>query len=122
MIIRLEDADGFLWESCLNNFRKQEKKGRNKKRKLAVFLETQDFTILGLLCMALFYANMFFKNLCAPRYAIELIVCIFVLGVIAFTSTDYWNIDYQEVDELKAVWKGIVNKTEAEKRKGQENT
>lgn len=116
MITRLEAPDGFLWESCLNRFRRLEKENRNRRQKLAVFLETQEFTILGMLCMALFSAVVYFEDLYGPRYLAEFLVCIPVLAVIAFTSTDYWNINYKEVDELRNVWEGIVEEVEAGRR------
>ncbi len=114
MITRLEEADGFSWESCLNCFREREKKSKSRRKKLIIFLETQEFTILGLLCMALFFAIMYFEGMCAPRYLIELIMCIPVLMVIVLTSTDYWNIDCGEVNAVKREWEEIVRGMEGE--------
>lgn len=66
--------------------------------------------------MALFSAVVYFEDLYRPRYLAEFLVCIPVLAVIAFMSTDYWNINYKEVDELRNVWEGIVEEVEAGRR------
>lgn len=116
MITRLEEADGFLWETSLNRFRRHEKENRNRKQKLKVFLETQEFTFLGILCIALFSATVYIQKLYTYQYLVEFIISFFMLAVIAVLSEDYWNINDKEVEELKPVWKEIVDEAMEEKR------
>lgn len=116
MITRLESAEGFLWESCLNRYRALEKIRRTRVQKLIVFLETQEFTILSLVCMVLFLAVLHFQKMYETRYLIEFLVCIPVLAVIILTSTDYWNINYEEVNGSLRMWEELVRNVEAEKR------
>lgn len=113
MITRLESADGFLWESCLNRYRALEKIKRTRVQKLIVFLETQEFTILSLVCMVFFLAVLHSQKMYEPRYVIEFLVCIPVLIVIILTSTDYWNINYEEVDGSLRMWEELVRDVEA---------
>ena len=122
MITRLESADGFLWESCLNRYRALEKIKRTRVQKLIIFLETQEFTILSLVCMVFFLAVLYTQQMYEIRYAIESLVCIPVLIVIILTSTDYWNINYEEVDGSLRMWEELVRDVEEEKRKEIKNT
>ena len=122
MITRLESADGFLWESCLNRYRALEKIKRTRVQKLIVFLETQEFTILSLVCMVFFLAVLHSQKMYEPRYVIEFLVCIPVLIVIILTSTDYWNINYEEVNGSLRMWEELVRDVEAGKRDEIKNT
>ena len=122
MITRLESADGFLWESCLNRYRALEKIRRTRVQKLIVFLETQEFTILSLVCMVFFLAVLHSQKMYEPRYVIEFLVCIPVLIVIILTSTDYWNINYEEVDGSLRMWEELVRDVEAGKQDEIKNT
>ena len=119
MITRLESADGFLWESCLNRYRAWEKIKRKKVQKLIIFLQTQEFTILSRVCMVFFLAVLHSQKMYEPRYVIEFLVCILVLAVIILTSTDYWNINYEEVDSSLRMWEELVRDMEEEKREGE---
>ena len=122
MITRLESADGFLWESCLNRYRALEKIKRTRVQKLIIFLETQEFTILSLVCMVFFLAVLHSQKMYEPRYVIEFLVCIPVLIVIILTSTDYWNINYEEVDGSLRMWEELVRDVEAGKQDEIKNT
>lgn len=122
MITRLESADGFLWESCLNRYRALEKIKRTRVQKLIIFLETQEFTILSLVCMVFFLAVLHSQKMYEPRYVIEFLVCIPVLIVIILTSTDYWNINYEEVNGSLRMWEELVRDVEAGKRDEIKNT
>ena len=122
MITRLESADGFLWESCLNRYRALEKIKRTRVQKLIIFLETQEFTILSLVCMVFFLAVLHSQKMYEPRYVIEFLVCIPVLIVIILTSTDYWNINYEEVNSSLRMWEELVRDAESEKRDEIKNT
>ena len=122
MITRLESAEGFLWESCLNRYRALEKIRRARVQKLIVFLETQEFTILSLVCMVLFLAVLHSQKMYETRYLIEFLVCIPVLAVIILTSTDYWNINYEEVNGSLRMWEELVRDVEAGKRDEIKNT
>lgn len=122
MITRLESADGFLWESCLNRYRALEKIRRTRVQKLIVFLETQEFTILSLVCMVLFLAVLHSQKMYETRYLIEFLVCIPVLAVIILTSTDYWNINYEEVNGSLRMWEELVRDVEAGKQDEIKNT
>ena len=122
MITRLESADGFLWESCLNRYRALEKIKRTRVQKLIIFLETQEFTILSLVCMVFFLAVLHSQKMYEPRYVIEFLVCIPVLIVIILTSTDYWNINYEEVNGSLRMWEELVRDVEAGKQDEIKNT
>ena len=122
MITRLESAEGFLWESYLNRYRALEKIRRTRVQKLIVFLETQEFTILSLVCMVFFLTVLHSQKMYEPRYVIEFLVCIPVLAVIILTSTDYWNINYEEVDGSLRMWEELVRDVEAGKRDEIKNT
>ena len=122
MITRLESAEGFLWEFCLNRYRALEKIRRTRVQKLIVFLETQEFTILSLVCMVLFLAVLHSQKMYETRYLIEFLVCIPVLAVIILTSTDYWNINYEEVNGSLRMWEELVRDVEAGKRDEIKNT
>lgn len=122
MITRLESADGFLWESCLNRYRALEKIRRTRVQKLIVFLETQEFTILSLVCMVFFLAVLHSQKMYETRYLIEFLVCIPVLAVIILTSTDYWNINYEEVNGSLRMWEELVRDVEAGKQDEIKNT
>ena len=122
MITRLESADGFLWESCLNRYRALEKIKRTRVQKLIIFLETQEFTILSLVCMVFFLAVLHSQKMYEPRYVIEFLVCIPVLAVIILTSTDYWNINYEEVNGSLRMWEELVRDVEAGKQDEIKNT
>lgn len=122
MITRLESADGFLWESCLNRYRALKKIRRTRVQKLIVFLETQEFTILSLVCMVFFLAVLHSQKMYEPRYVIEFLVCIPVLIVIILTSTDYWNINYEEVNGSLRMWEELVRDVEAGKQDEIKNT
>ena len=122
MITRLESADGFLWESCLNRYRALEKIRRTRVQKLIIFLETQEFTILSLVCMVFFLAVLHSQKMYETRYLIEFLVCIPVLAVIILTSTDYWNINYEEVNGSLRMWEELVRDVEAGKRDEIKNT
>ena len=105
-----------------DRYRALEKIRRTRVQKLIVFLETQEFTILSLVCMVFFLAVLHSQKMYETRYLIEFLVCIPVLAVIILTSTDYWNINYEEVNGSLRMWEELVRDVEAGKRDEIKNT
>ena len=105
MIAHLECSDGIMWESCLNRFRENEKGNRNCARRIIVWLETQEYTIMGIVCMIFFIKTVLDMGECKSLYFIEGILGIVLLVFIVFLSRDYWNMNTKDVDELCREWK-----------------
>lgn len=123
LITRLESADGFLWESCLNKYRSQEKANETRIQKMLELFETQEFTVLGLICLTMFGAAVYFQGLpMNPRYGVEIVACLICLVIICAISTDYWNINYKEVEDMKNIWGRLIRETEEEMRRNDRRT
>lgn len=111
MIAWLECEDGIMWETHLNRFREKDAQRRTRVQKILRILETQEFTVMGGICIMLFAGILYLKKLCNTRYFVEMGICIVALVVIILLSTDYWNLNVQEVDDLVDTWSDIIEGT-----------
>ena len=54
MIARDESPKGFYWKTSLNRNQKEERRAQSGIARIAVFLETQELTLMAILCTVLY--------------------------------------------------------------------
>ena len=128
MIARLEEKEGFYWETCLNKYRKNKSRINSditqKRTIMARFLiiidriserlETQEFTFMAVICLGLFcyeaFLNVTYETnifICAWRI-FAVIICVLCIVVIYRCSNEYWNMDDELINKNKNIWKEII--------------
>lgn len=132
MIARIEKPDGFFWETCLNEMRKEKRLNADRNDKKYGFmkrsslkidrfgerLETQEFTFMAVICLILFSYEAFIKGI--HEMSIFLIlwkvtavaVCLLCIVLIHKWSNRYWNMDDKIIQCDRSKWIGIVGDIE----------
>lgn len=128
MIVRCESPEGFFWETCLKEFRQdmKSKEDENKVKMLAdkffSFLETQEMSLMGVICLLLYsflpywtgnagdYSNITFWVLFAISF-----ICLII---IVFSCSNYWTLNPIDIESSEESWRQIIenakNKSENE--------
>lgn len=104
-----EKRDGFYWETALNQYREHGK--YNHKNKLIRWLETQELTLMGIICLVL-YVVMFLQSEYHEdliRMFIFILIASMVLIILAIISVDYWNFKPLNIKDYADDWKRVLN-------------
>lgn len=108
MMVRCEDKKGFWWEHSLNAWREEVVSKRSLREKIVAFFETQEYSLLGILCFGLFVAKV--GTPIPGKYRFLAILSMVAIGFIIMESTDYWNLNAEKVNNNKEDWIIIFNK------------
>lgn len=136
MIARIEKPDGFSWETCLNEMRKKKRTNLCKndmagvgiKKFLNKFffridrfgecLETQEFTFMAVVCLALFCYEAFMQGtqetvvLVVVWRFVAAFICLLCIIIIYRCSNRYWNMDETVIEKNKNMWLDIIKTNE----------
>ncbi len=112
MIVNLECRDGFYWETSLNSFRKVSEVDEHKiVKRIQNAIETQEFSIMALLCLILYNITMFMKfpNYFIYRIVLLNIISIIIILIIFMLSMNYWGFSSGMLKNYEEIWKSASN-------------
>ncbi len=115
MIVRHETPDGFYWETSLNLFRDCSEKHENKIiRKIREVVETQEFSMMALLCMILYNVTLFRvpPDFLIFRAVLFNIISILAILIIYVFSKDYWSFNGKMSKKFEDIWKSVFDSSE----------
>ena len=114
MKAEMESTAGFMWETHVHRYRNNYEQKRGLFWKFVGFVETQEFTILGLLCSALYIWEIGDKLIvCDPpyievRYAVGIAMNILMVLFLINVSKNYFTLRSNEIDNNMDAWKRIL--------------
>ncbi len=115
MIVKHENPDEFYWETSLNLFRDCSEKHENKViRKIREIVETQEFSMMALLCLILYIVTLFKTT---PEHYILRAVLFIVISAITILiiyifSKDYWSFNGKMSEKFEGIWKSVLDISE----------
>lgn len=116
MIVKHENPDGFYWETSLNLFRACSEKHENKViRKIREIVETQEFSMMALLCMILYNVTLFMTrpdHLILRAVLFNIISALTILIIYIF-SMDYWSFNGKMSQKFESIWKSAFDSAES---------
>ncbi len=111
MITELECKNEFYWETSLNSYRKVSEGEKEKiVKKIQNVIETQEFSIMALLCLILYNITLSLKfpNYFIYRIVFLNIISIIIILIIFMLSMNYWGFSSVMLKKYKDIW-GLVS-------------
>lgn len=114
MIVKHENPDGFYWETSLNLFRDCSEKQENKViRKIREIVETQEFSMMAVLCLILYIVTLFKTT--PEHYILRAVLFIIISAItiliICIFSKDYWSFNGKMSEKYEDIWKSAFDST-----------
>ncbi len=114
MIVKHENPDGFYWETSLNLFRDCSEKHENKViRKIREIVETQEFSMMALLCLILYIVTLFKAT--PEHYILRAVLFIIISAItiliICIFSKDYWSFNGKMSEKYEGIWRSAFDST-----------
>lgn len=138
MIERHENPEGFLWETCLNEYRQKNGIGKrtekdrkcsgkkccdspfDKKKasigeRLSRFLDAQEYAAMGIICLILFTIYTIPQFIAGIEFTHLLLICGKIIVSVGSTillvciSKDYCNLDPNLIEKDRGTWREILS-------------